>query len=75
VPKTSDVELQQQQQFWAPPVLAVSGLSGGGLSGDDLAESSTGPFIGVTSRSKQKAVIYYYGIDQHNQWVFTPLYR
>ena len=75
VPKTSDPELAQQQQFMAPPALAVSGLTGGSLSGDDLAESSTGPFIGVTSRSKQKAVIYYYGIDQHNQWVFTPFYR
>jgi type II secretory pathway pseudopilin PulG len=75
LPATRDTELNRVQQFMAPPVLAVSGLTGGGLSGDDLAESSTGPFIGVTSRSKQKAVIYYYGIDQHNQWVFTPFYR
>jgi len=75
LPNTSDPELKAQQQFMAPPVLAVSGLTGVGLSGDELAESSTGPFIGVTSRSKQKAVIYYYGIDQHNQWVFTPFYR
>jgi len=74
-PTTADPELKAQERFMAPLSLAIGGLQGGLLSGDDIADSATGPFIGVSSRSKRKAVIYYYGIDQHNQWVFTPFYR
>jgi hypothetical protein len=60
----------------APAVLPVGGLSSGSISsGDDPLGSSSGPFIGISSRSKHSAVITYYGIDQHNQWVFTPLFR
>jgi hypothetical protein len=25
--------------------------------------------------SKNKSVINYYGIDQHDGWIFTPLFR
>lgn len=75
-PATYDPQLKQVEVVLAPPVLPVGGLSSGGmLSGDDSLESSTGPFIGVSSRSKKTSVITYYGIDQHNQWVFTPLFR
>lgn len=43
----------------------------------DLTEYSSGntPFIGVVSASKSKAVIAYYGIENHSKWVFTPLFR
>lgn len=44
------------------------------ISGDD-ASNSPKPFIGITSRSKRDAVITYYGIERHNKWVFTPLFR
>ncbi len=37
--------------------------------------SNIGPFIGVASSSERESVINYYGIDHHNQWVFTPLFR
>lgn len=37
--------------------------------------SGIGPFIGVASSSERESVINYYGIDHHNQWVFTPLFR
>ena len=74
-PATNDNLLQPQADRMAPPVLSVTGLQGSSMGGDDILDSSTGPFIGVSSRSKQKAVITYYGIDQHNQWVFTPLFR
>lgn len=61
----------------APPILTGiinSGSQGSGLSGtDDL--DSTGPFVGVASRSKHDSVITYYGIARHDQWVFTPLFR
>jgi hypothetical protein len=38
-------------------------------------ENSTGPFIGVASRSKRDSIITYYGIERHSGWIFTPLYR
>lgn len=74
-PTTYDQQLQAQALFMAPPVIPVGGLQTSILSGDDPSDSSTGPFIGVSSRSKHNSVITYYGIDQHNQWVFTPLFR
>ena len=33
------------------------------------------PFIGVASQSRSKAVIAYYGIENHSKWIFTPLFR
>ena len=75
-PTTYDRQLQQVETLMAPPVLPVGGLSSARISsGDDPLGSSSGPFIGISSRSKHSAVITYYGIDQHNQWVFTPLFR
>lgn len=43
--------------------------------GEDDSENSTGPFVGVASRSRTDAIITYYGIDRHDQWVFTPFFR
>ncbi|HEY0404359.1 MAG TPA: type II secretion system protein [Pyrinomonadaceae bacterium] len=43
--------------------------------GDDDSENPTGPFIGVASRSQRDSVILYYGIDRHDQWVFTPYFK
>lgn len=42
---------------------------------EEESASSSKPFIGVASRSRRKSVINYYGIDDHQQWVFTPLFR
>jgi type II secretory pathway pseudopilin PulG len=42
---------------------------------DDLDENYTGPFIGVASHNKRSSVIVYYGIEQHDEWIFTPLFR
>lgn len=73
-PPTNDPQLKQVELLMAPPVIATLGISSGGLStGSD--ESSSGPFIGVTSTSKSKSVINYYGIDEHDGWIFTPLFR
>jgi len=42
----------------------------------DTSPSETAtPFIGVASRSRCPAVITYYGIERHDLWVFTPVYR
>ncbi|MCA1616485.1 MAG: hypothetical protein LC800_20800 [Acidobacteria bacterium] len=43
--------------------------------GEDNAPSASGPFVGVVSRSRRKSVLHYYGIERHDQWVFTPVYR
>ena len=43
--------------------------------GDDTSASADGPFLGVASRSQRNAVITYYGIDRHDEWIFTPLFR
>jgi type II secretory pathway pseudopilin PulG len=57
-------------------VIGLGGSSTSGSdSGDDDSLSSRGPFIGVASRSRRESVVTYYGIDHHNDWVFTPFYR
>jgi type II secretory pathway pseudopilin PulG len=43
--------------------------------GEESSDNITGPFIGVASRSQRDSVITYYGIDRHDQWIFTPLFR
>lgn len=43
--------------------------------GEDNSENSSGPFIGVTSRSQRASVIAYYGIERHDKWIFTPYFR
>jgi type II secretory pathway pseudopilin PulG len=42
---------------------------------EDDSTSSTGPFIGVASRSHRKSIITYYGIECQDKWVFTPYFR
>jgi type II secretory pathway pseudopilin PulG len=43
--------------------------------GEDTESNTSGPFIGVVSRSRRKSVLTYYGIERHDRWVFTPAYR
>src|SRR5262249_49301612 len=50
-----------------------SGTSAPG--GEDTSANSSGPFLGVASRSQRNSVMTYYGIDRHDQWIFTPLFR
>lgn len=73
-PPTNDPQLKQIEQLMAPPVLPTLGITSSGSS-SIVDGTSTGPFIGVVSESKSKAVINYYGIDHHNHWIFTPLFR
>jgi type II secretory pathway pseudopilin PulG len=73
-PVTTDPQLQRIEQLMAPPVIATLGLSSAGSSSIDDSNSS-GPFIGVASRSKNNSLINYYGIDHHDEWIFTPLFR
>lgn len=42
---------------------------------EDNSGNSTGPFIGVASRSHRNSIIAYYGIECHDKWIFTPYFR
>lgn len=42
---------------------------------DNDSNSSGGPFIGVVSRNRCPSVLTFYGIERHDLWVFTPLFR
>ncbi len=42
---------------------------------EDDSANTDGPFIGVASRSQRNSVITYFGIDHHDGWLFTPLFR
>ena len=43
--------------------------------GDSTAGDTSGPFLGVGSHSQRNSVIAYYGIERHDNWIFTPLFR
>ena len=43
--------------------------------GEDQTQNIDAPFVGVTSRSQTKTVMTFYGIERHDWWVFTPLFR
>jgi type II secretory pathway pseudopilin PulG len=43
--------------------------------GEITTATSNGPFVGVASRSQRESVIAYYGIERHDKWIFTPLFK
>jgi type II secretory pathway pseudopilin PulG len=76
LPPTRDPQMAQLQQFAVPQLTSVSNL--GGLSSrstSSVDDDATGPFVGVASRSRRESVLTYYGIERHDQWIFTPLFR
>jgi type II secretory pathway pseudopilin PulG len=52
-----------------------TGSTSTATEGDDDSSNGIGEFIGVASRNRDESIITYYGIDHHDQWVFTPLFR
>lgn len=42
---------------------------------DDFSSTDNVPFIGVSSQSRRKSILAYYGVENHSKWVFTPLFR
>jgi type II secretory pathway pseudopilin PulG len=73
-PPTNDPQLKAAELLMAPPALPTLGMStaGSASSNDD---DSAGPFIGVSPGGNSKSVLNYYGIDRHDGWIFTPLFR
>ena len=77
--RTPDTKDQLFIQRAGPMPVLVNALDVGieeeAPGGEDDSENSSGPFIGVVSRSRRNSVIAYYGIERHDQWVFTPYFK
>lgn len=73
-PVTNDPQLKAVERDMAPVVLPTLGTGSSGSMSTSIGTSS-GPFIGVTPNSKNNSIITYYGIEHHDEWVFTPLFR
>ena len=70
-------ELARLQQFAVPPITNVINLGEKPTPqpSSSIDDDSSGPFVGVASRSKRDSVLTYYGIEREDQWIFTPLFR
>jgi type II secretory pathway pseudopilin PulG len=77
LPAPRDPQIAQLQQFAVPPIVptATLGALSSTRSTSSIDDDATGPFVGVASRSKRESVLTYYGIERHDQWIFTPLFR
>ena len=77
VPQPRMTEIVQLQQFAVPRIDRVTnlGLTSPTSRSSAATDDASGPFVGVASRSRQESVMTYYGIERHDQWIFTPLFR
>ncbi|HEY3027913.1 MAG TPA: type II secretion system protein [Pyrinomonadaceae bacterium] len=76
-PRPRDSAIAGLQDASVPRLVDVlnTGSTETAPGGQDTSPGSSGPFVGVASRSRRNSVINYYGIDRHDQWIFTPLFR
>ena len=76
-PQSRDREMITLQQFAVPPIVNTVnlGTTSSTSSTSSFDDDASGPFVGVASRSRQESVLAYYGIERHDQWIFTPLFR
>lgn len=77
LPVPQHPQIAELQRFAATPLTGLinTGSRESAPGGETSSLDSTGPFVGVASRSQNNSIIYYYGIDRHDQWIFTPLFR
>jgi type II secretory pathway pseudopilin PulG len=77
LPTTHGSEMTQLQQFAVPAVIPTVnlGTASSARSTSSIDDDASGPFVGVASRSRRESVLTYYGIERHDQWIFTPLFR
>ena len=73
----NDPQMLQLQSLAAPQVILISnlGTSKSSGSGSTAGDTTSGPFVGVASSNTTKSVLTYYGIESHDRWIFTPLFR
>ena len=74
IPPTRDPQLFTRYGMQISNIVDT-GTSSDAPGGSDDEPNGIGEFIGVASRNRDESVINYYGIDRHDQWVFTPLFR
>lgn len=77
IPRPQNQQIAQLQQFAAPQMVSAldTGTDQGSKSQSSIADDSSGPFVGVSPRNSNSSVLAYYGIEDLDQWVFTPLFR
>lgn len=75
MPQTTEPVLQRYVQFVVNTRDTDEDEEEEAPGGEDTSANASGPFIGVTSRSQRRSYITYYGIERHDQWIFTPLMR
>lgn len=70
-------EIARLQQFAVPALTNVVNLGTKPTPdpSSSVDDDSSGPFVGVATRSKRDSVLTYYGIEREEQWIFTPLFR
>ena len=73
----NDQQMLQLQQLAAPQVIVMTnlGTTSNKSGGAHVGETTGGPFVGVASSNTSKSVLTYYGIESHDGWIFTPLFR
>jgi type II secretory pathway pseudopilin PulG len=77
-PTPQDAQIAALQRVMVPIITNIvdTGSTPPASDGEeDPSSDSSGPFVGVASRSRNNSVLYYYGIDRHDGWIFTPLFR
>lgn len=76
-PQPRDREIVNLQQLAVPQMVNVlnTGTPSRSPGSSSVSDDSSGPFVGVASRSKRASVLTFYGIESHEQWIFTPLFR
>jgi type II secretory pathway pseudopilin PulG len=77
VPTPRNTQIANLQLVAAPVLASVlnTGTTSKSSSSSSFDDDSSGPFVGVASRSRRSSVLTYYGIDTHDGWIFTPLFR
>ena len=77
LPPPRDQQMVELQRLAVPVITSMVNLATPGQRGQtsSVDDDAGGPFVGVASRSRRSSVLYYYGIEQHDQWIFTPLFR
>lgn len=77
LPAPRDPQMAQLQLFAAPQLTSVLnlGTTSKTSNSSSVADDSSGPFVGVASRSRRSSVLTYYGLESHDEWIFTPLFR
>ncbi|HSK64194.1 MAG TPA: hypothetical protein VK893_10140 [Pyrinomonadaceae bacterium] len=77
VPQPREPQMVQLQLFAVPRLVTATNTGNREPAGSSSSADviSSGPFVGVVSRSEKDSVLTYYGVERHDQWIFTPLFR